>query len=123
MAAPAALACGYCDEDRIAAVYDHTVIGKALDRHHEVAFFAIEGHCGQATNRGASSKGRWQRKTAIDLPSLRVSVDSASLSLAYDGGALSRERIGDAMNRRLAAHGLGVSLLKVIAERTAGPGI
>ena len=40
--AQAALACGYCVEDKIAAAYDHAVVVRAADRHHQVAFLSIE---------------------------------------------------------------------------------
>jgi hypothetical protein len=43
-AAPAtALACGACDEDKIAATYDHAVIDAAIARHRQVVFVAIDG--------------------------------------------------------------------------------
>jgi hypothetical protein len=37
------LACGACDEDKIAATYDHAVIGAAIARHRQVVFVAIDG--------------------------------------------------------------------------------
>jgi len=45
-------------------------------------------------------------------------VDSASLSLAYDGMRIQHGRISGTLNRRLAVHGLRVSLLKVIDRPT-----
>ncbi len=81
--------CGYCIEDRVAAVYDHSVITEALDKRHQIAFFALEGKLpaeGQARRVVAdalrSAKG-------IDSQSLRVSVASASLSLSYDAARIS----------------------------------
>ena len=38
-----ALACGYCVEDKIAAVYDHATVTHALAQKHQVAFFHVEG--------------------------------------------------------------------------------
>ena len=114
MAAPAALGCGYCDEDRIAAVYDHGVIGKALDRRHQVAFFAIAGPLRAAHESRRIIARALASEKSIDLPSLRVSVDAASLSLAYDGTRISHERIRSTLNRGLAAHGMRVSILRLI---------
>jgi hypothetical protein len=37
------LACGACDEDKIAATYDHAVIDAAIARHRQVVFVAIDG--------------------------------------------------------------------------------
>jgi hypothetical protein len=115
LAAPAALGCGHCVEDRIAAVYDHAVIDKARERHQQVAFFALAGPllAGHESRRFIARA--LASEPAVDLPSLRVSVDSASLSLAYDGTRISHERIGATLNRRLAARGLQVTLLKVTA--------
>ena len=43
-AAPATgLACGACDEDKVAATYDHAVIDEAIARHRQVVFVAIDG--------------------------------------------------------------------------------
>jgi hypothetical protein len=47
-AARDAFACGYCVEDRMAAVYDHAIVVRALERKHRVAFLAIEGAVPQA---------------------------------------------------------------------------
>ena len=109
------LGCGHCIEDRVAAVYDHGVIEKALDQHHQVAFFAIEGRlrAGESWRLIARTLAS---ESGIDSPSLRVSVESASLSLSYDGKRISSGQIGDALNRGLAKRGLGVSLLKVIPQ-------
>jgi hypothetical protein len=37
------MACGACDEDKIAATYDHAVIDAAIARHRQVVFVAIDG--------------------------------------------------------------------------------
>ena len=37
------LACGACDEDKVAATYDHAVIDAAIARHRQVVFVAIDG--------------------------------------------------------------------------------
>jgi len=117
VAAPAALGCGYCDEDRIAAVYDYGVIGKALERRRAVAFFALTGPLPAGRESQRVIARALAGEGAIDPASLRVSVDAASLSLAYDGARISPEAIGEGLNARLAASGLRVSLLKVIARR------
>ena len=40
----AAEACGVCVEDKMAAVYDHTVVTRALNQKHYVAFFHVDGN-------------------------------------------------------------------------------
>ena len=113
LASPA-FGCGYCVEDRVAAVYDHGVIARALDQHHRVAFFAIEGPLpADGEPQRVIAKALTSAK-GVDSPSLRVSVDSASLSLSYDGKRISSDQIMDTLNRKLAARGLGISLLKAM---------
>ena len=48
-----ALACGYCVEDKMAAVYDHATVTRALAQKHQVAYFHIDGELppGPATKR------------------------------------------------------------------------
>ena len=93
-------------------MYDHGLIAKALEQHHQMAFLAIagplpaDGESRRVIARAlASAKG-------VDSPSLRVSVDSASLSLSYDDKRISSDQIMDTLNRKLAARSLSVSLLK-----------
>lgn len=108
-----ALACGYCIEDRVAAVYDHAVVVKSLDRGHPVAFLGIEGPLGTAERKTIEAALRGV--PGLDAGSLRVSLSGAALSFAYD----PKRGLGPIMKgveRRLASKGLGLSLLKVIDD-------
>src|SRR6185295_17165570 len=51
--ASTSVACGYCIEDRIASVYDHSVVIRAILQKHQVVFFAIDGQlpAGEASRR------------------------------------------------------------------------
>lgn len=104
----------------MAAVYDHRAITEALDKHHHIAFFALEGTLppdGQARRVVA---GALRSAKGVDPQSLRVSVASASLSLSYDGQRISSARIIEVLNREFAARGLRVSLLKAMNPRAGG---
>ena len=122
MAAPAAQGCGHCIEDRVAAVYDHAVIGKARERRHQLAFFALEGPLPVGDESRRLIARALSSETGVDLTSLRVSVDAASLSLAYDAERISVVRIGSTLSRKLAARGLRVSPLEPRAGRAANAG-
>lgn len=113
LAAPLpASGCGYCIEDRVAAVYDHAVITSAIGRRHQVAFFAVEGPL-PAVGDSRRLIGRALASTpAVDAESIRVSVDWASLSLSYDAKRVSLATLGALLNRNLASRGLKVSLLQ-----------
>ncbi len=111
--------CGFCEEDRVAAVYDHGVITQALDRHHQIAFLAIEGKLPEAGQARRVIANALKSAPGIDAQSLRVSVEAASLSLSYDARRTSPTRIVQILNRHFAARGLRVSLLQ--ANLAAAP--
>jgi hypothetical protein len=119
LTAGAAHACGYCIEDREAAVYDHAVIEAALAHNQRVVFFAIEGELksGDAARRAlvaALESGGGEKRTA------RVSLPSASCSVAYDPAKVSLAKLEARANRALAPRGLALAPLRMT---TAGEGL
>jgi hypothetical protein len=84
--APSAVtwACGACDEDKIAATYDHAVIDRAIARHHQVVFVAIDGPV---------SAAKISRRVTAAAPkvrgfvtgTLRTSLSPTAFSIALDG--------------------------------------
>jgi hypothetical protein len=116
VAATPALGCGHCVEDRIAAVYDHGAIARALEQHHRIAFFSIEGPLTAGKEPQRAIAGALRSMKGVDAASLRVSAESAALSLSYDGKLTSSNRIADVLNRKLAAHGLSVSTIELDAK-------
>ena len=114
VAGPAALACGVCVEDKIAAVYDHAVVAQALDQKHHVAFFHIDGPLapGDATRRWleaavASTAG-------VDKGSTRVAADTLTISLAFNPRHTSLGALQNALDKKLAAKNLSLMPLRVI---------
>ena len=70
--------CGICIEDRIAAVYDHAVVSRAVAAKHEVVFMHVEGNATrQALEQAASAAG-------ADRGTVRVSADLLTVSFAFD---------------------------------------
>src|SRR4051812_40301615 len=80
-----AAACGYCIEDKIAAVYDHAVVTAAIGQKHQVAFFAVDGPIPAEAQARTALQTALSLSRGIDAGSLRLSVESASLSFAFDG--------------------------------------
>ena len=112
--AAAAVACGYCVEDKVAAAYDHSVIVRALDRKHEVAFFAIEGALATDSQLPREIQNALESTRGLDRGTARVSLPAGSLSCAYDP---ARHRLGAivrGLEKTLAPKGLSASLLRVI---------
>jgi hypothetical protein len=100
VAGPAA-ACGYCVEDKIAAVYDHQVVTRARETRHEVVFLHVDGKATrQALEQAAYAAG-------ADRGTVRVSADLLTVSFALDPGRNGLGRVHPAMEKRLK----GVSLM------------
>lgn len=96
-----AQACGYCVEDKIAAVYDHAVVSRAHAAKHQVAFMHVEGPASrQGLEQAANAAG-------ADRGSVRVSADLLTVSFAFDPKRRGLGPIHSAMEKRLK----GVSLM------------
>jgi len=110
----AAVACGYCVEDKVAAAYDHTVIVRSLDRRHEVAFFAVEGLIASGPGARREIQNALETTQGVDRGSARVSLDGTSLYFAYDPGRRQLGPITRAVEKSLAPKALSISLLRVL---------
>jgi hypothetical protein len=76
-------ACGACDEDKIAATYDHAVIDRATARHHQVVFVAIDGSVSAAEiNRRVAAAAPKVR--GVVAGTLRTSLSPPAFSFALD---------------------------------------
>ena len=113
-AAPAAFACGYCVEDKMASVYDHAVVAKALGQQHHVAFFHLDGKlaAGEAGKRALLQAV--ESSPGTDKGSARAAVESASLSVAFDPKRVPVAALQREIERKLAGKGLTPMLLQVM---------
>ena len=108
-------ACGFCIEDRVAAVYDHDVVEGAIAQRRHVAFFALEGPL------PANEASRRAIVTALEsagaLPgTARVALENAACSVAYDPRRTSLAAFVKRANKPLAARGLALATLRMIDE-------
>ena len=112
--AATSFACGYCVEDKIAAVYDHAVVTRAVAQKHQVVFFAVEGQmsAGEASRRALEAVA--ESAAGVDKGSARVSVESASLSVAFNPARAPFAGMERSLSRKLAARGLSVAILRVM---------
>jgi hypothetical protein len=110
-----AFACGYCVEDRVAAVYDHDAVEGALAQRRNVAFFGIEGEVAgtEASRRALVSA---VEKAGGIKGTSRVALENAAISVAYDPARTTLDSLTARANRPLAAKGLTLSPLRVIDE-------
>jgi hypothetical protein len=110
----AALACGYCAEDKVASVYDHAVVKKALDGRHHVVFFHIDGALAPADAVRRTLQSGAESVSGVDRGSVRISLDTASLSLAFDPKRTSFAAVQNALDARLASKKLSLFPFRVM---------
>jgi len=114
------LACGVCDEDKIAATYDHAVIETALARHRQVVFVAIAGPV-DVQRIGARIASAAAKVHGVGTGTLRTSTSPAAFSFALDttqtaAAAVTafRDAIGDPAAR--------LTIVRVMRDGTRQPG-
>jgi hypothetical protein len=108
-----ALACGVCVEDKIAAVYDHAAVHRALAAKRTVVFFHIDGKlvADARTKRSISSIAR--ATPGVDAASVRVSCELASMALAFDDRRTNLVKVQESLEKRLSAQGLSLLAMQV----------
>ena len=120
----ALMACGHCVEDKIAAVYDHAVVKRALGSSHQVAFFHIDGALASGNAAWRELEASAESVAGVDRGSVRISLESASLAVSFDPRRSSLAAVHKALERKLAAKKFSLLLMRVMdrpAElKTAG---
>ncbi|MGH8761098.1 MAG: hypothetical protein ACREVW_16595 [Burkholderiales bacterium] len=112
--APTASACGYCVEDKIAAVYDHAIVMQAFSQKHRVAFFGIDGPLVINDESLREIEALARQATGIDQGSVRVSLESAALSVAFDPRRTKFSVVQRSLEKKLAAKKLSLLPMRVM---------
>ena len=107
----AALACGVCVEDKIAATYDHAVVTGAAAHHRVVVFASVEGAAPAALQSRAVERAAAHVR-GVDRASIRTAQFPAAVSFALDPRAQSPRAALAAIER--AARPVHLVLLRVI---------
>ena len=104
-----ALACGACDEDKIAATYDHAAVQRAAALKHVVVFCDVQGP--------ALDAARLRRVAAttsgIDGTSVRTSAAPATVSFTVDPRKRSPQSAAAALQRGAPA-GTRITIVRVL---------
>ena len=111
---PAALACGHCVEDRIAAAYDHAAVVRALSQRHHVVFFHVDGTLSPGDGARSSLRAAVDSTVGVDKGSFRASIEALTISFAFDPERTSLAKVQMSIERRLAARGLSLVPLRVM---------
>ncbi len=115
-------ACGACLEDRMAAVYDHAVVGSARARGHWVVFAAIAGaRTPWSTAQGARVRRALVGCTGVQAGSIRLAPAAAAASFAFDPRGTSLAGLLARIRRDLASDALGLDTLRVLRAPPAPP--
>jgi len=103
-----AYACGYCVEDKIAAVYDHAAVTQAAAQRHKVVYFAIDGAIRDSRER---LQALAEQTRGVLKGSARVSVDAAALAVSFDPARTPLATLQRALEQKLRGRGLELLLL------------
>lgn len=115
IASGAALACGACVEDKVAATYDHAVISQAKAKHQQVLFVALDGpNAERAAQRitAAAAKVR-----GVETKTLRMSASPAAFSIAA-ARSEPPERAVAAFRDALRDPAMQLTLVRVMRDGT-----
>jgi hypothetical protein len=110
VAASQAQACGACDEDKIAATYDHATIERAAARKQLVVYCDVQGPADQADRLRRIAA----HTSGVDPASVRTSAQPQTLSFAVDPRKRSALSAASVLQRG-AAPGTRISIVRVIA--------
>ena len=96
-----AIACGHCEEDLVAAVYDHDLVLRSQSLKQRIMYMAWDGPVARddATARRLTQEA--SRATGVTPGSVRVSVQPASLSVAFNPAKTNRTQIEASLQTRL----------------------
>ena len=99
--AAGAQACGYCVEDRIAAVYDHALSQRVAASRHQLAYFAWDGPAERSEAARLRILALGEATAGVDHGSTRVSMEPAAIAVAFDPGRTSAAAVATALGRKL----------------------
>jgi hypothetical protein len=106
--ASSVFACGYCVEDKIAAVYDHAALTQARAKKQTVVYFAIDGAIRDAA---PFLKTIIEQTQGVEKGSARVSVEAQALAVTFDPRRVALPTLQSAVEKALRPRGLGLLLL------------
>ncbi len=110
------MACGHCLEDKVAAVYDHIIITKAVSEKHLVAFFGIEGPFVINTASKQEMQKIISSINGVDPNTSRVSLEAGSISLAFNPNFISYPMLLKSLEIKLQQKKLSIFPIDVISQ-------
>jgi len=115
LSSASALGCGYCIEDRVAAVYDQAVVQQALARRHHVAFIGIEA-AAVDENATRTVRGALEGVRGVDKGTALARAENAAIAVTFDPAVTSADKVVAAANKPLARKGIALAALRIIDQ-------
>jgi hypothetical protein len=106
-------ACGACDEDKVAATYDHAIVTRAAAKHQLVVFGAIDGAL-DARAVGAKIAAAAQHVKGVARGSVHTSLEPAAVSFVLDPRVQTPEAAMAELERRLGVDDARLAVIRVI---------
>jgi hypothetical protein len=105
-----ARACGVCDEDAIASVYDHALVARETGAGHFVVFLRPVGPGGGVAARAARAL---RGAPGVDAGSVRVSASPAAVAFACAPARMAA--VLSAAGDRLRHPGISLHTLRIVS--------
>jgi len=116
MSTSSVIACGHCIEDKVAAVYDHAIVAKAVHEKHVVAFFGIEGPLVVNSASKQEIQKMMSSINGIDPNTSRISLETGSISLAFNPAILTYPALLEGLDKKLKQKKLSIFPLDLISQ-------
>lgn len=107
-------ACGQCHGDKVAAVYDHAVVVRALKDGHGVEFVEVNGTFRMTGEDNAALAREIAAVQGVDAGTVRVSANPSAASFAFDPRKTSKDAALAAANGRVAGRRWVLAHLQII---------
>ena len=101
-------ACGYCVEDKIAAVYDYAALTQAHAKKQTVVYFAIDG---TIRDSAPGLQKIVHSVRGVEKGSARISVEAGALAVSFDPRRTSLPVLQSGLEKALKPRGLELLLL------------
>ena len=96
-----AWACGHCEEDLVAAVYDHALQMRTRQLKQNIMYMAWDGPVARDDATARRLLQEASRATGVTPGSVRVSIQPAALSVAFNPAKNNRTQIEASLQTRL----------------------
>lgn len=114
LAPPTGQACGACDEDEIAATYDHAVVQRAAAKGDVMVYCSVSGPLDDQQVKQAAIAVQGVRPDSV-----RVASHPAALSFAIDPAVQSPSAAIEAAQRALPSN-VRLTLVRQVAPEPSG---